>query len=83
MIVWTIVLGFIFIHSVLSRLSMPHFSTTLLTLMGISSGAYLVGKSSEPQHVTGEAATVPADNAAAAARAAAVNADSRPPNQRT
>ncbi|HZH29489.1 MAG TPA: hypothetical protein VEY11_01745 [Pyrinomonadaceae bacterium] len=77
MIVWTIVLGFIFIHSVLSRLSMPHFSATLLTLMGISSSAYLVGKSSEPQHITGEAAAVPAGNAAAV-RAAATNANTRP-----
>jgi hypothetical protein len=71
MIVWTIVLGFIFIHSVLSRLSMPHFSATLLTLMGISSSAYLVGKSSEPQHITGEATTVPANNADEARVAAA------------
>jgi hypothetical protein len=77
MIVWTIVLGFIFIHSVLSRLAMPHFSTTLLTLMGISSSAYLVGKSSEPQHITGEAVAVPAGNADAA-RAAAANADTPP-----
>ncbi|HEY1403201.1 MAG TPA: hypothetical protein VGB05_03675 [Pyrinomonadaceae bacterium] len=67
MIVWTIVLGIIFIHSVLSRLSMPQFSTTLLTLMGISSGAYLAGKSSEPQHLTGNAAATPGDQDAGAA----------------
>jgi hypothetical protein len=53
MVIWTIVLGFVFIHEVLSRLSMPEFSTTLLTLMGISSGTYLVGKSSEPQGAPG------------------------------
>jgi hypothetical protein len=48
-VVWTVVLGFIFIHDVLSRLSMPEFSNTLLMLMGISNGAYLVGKTTEPQ----------------------------------
>lgn len=48
-VVWTIVLGFIFIHDVLSRLSMPEFSNTLLSLMGISNGAYLIGKSTEQQ----------------------------------
>jgi hypothetical protein len=69
MAVWTIVLGFIFIHSVLSRLSMPQFNTTLLTLMGISSGAYLVGKSSEPQQVTGAAVTGSGDPGASDANA--------------
>jgi hypothetical protein len=48
-VVWTVVLGFIFIHDVLSRLSMPEFSNTLLSLMGISNGAYLIGKTTEPQ----------------------------------
>ncbi|HEY0081547.1 MAG TPA: hypothetical protein VGB61_02055 [Pyrinomonadaceae bacterium] len=47
MLVWTVVLGFIFIHSVFTRLAMPQFSTTLLTLMGISAGAYLGGKGTE------------------------------------
>ena len=41
MAVWTVVLGFVFIYSVLSRLAMPKFSDTLLTLMGISAGTYL------------------------------------------
>lgn len=49
MVVWTVVLGLVFIHEVLSRLAMPEFSTTLLTLMGISNGTYLLGKTSEPQ----------------------------------
>ncbi|HEV2880487.1 MAG TPA: hypothetical protein VGX24_04210 [Pyrinomonadaceae bacterium] len=53
MVVWTVVLGIIFIHEVLSRLAMPEFSTTLLTLMGISNGTYLIGKSSEPQGTSG------------------------------
>jgi hypothetical protein len=52
MLIWTLVLGFIFVHDVFSRLSMPEFSTTLLTLMGISSGTYLIGKATEPQTTT-------------------------------
>lgn len=39
--VWTLVLGFIFVTSVYRDLWMPDFSTTLLGLMGISSGTYL------------------------------------------
>ena len=38
---WTIVLGIIFVSSVYNNLSMPEFSTTLLGLMGISSGTYI------------------------------------------
>ncbi|MEK6303509.1 MAG: hypothetical protein AABO41_22610 [Acidobacteriota bacterium] len=38
---WTIVLGVIFVSSVYNSLSMPEFSTTLLGLMGISSGTYI------------------------------------------
>ena len=40
-VVWTFVLGIIFVSSVLIELSMPTFSPTLLTLMGISAGTYL------------------------------------------
>jgi hypothetical protein len=39
--VWTVVLGFIFLYSVLWDLSMPEFNSTLLALMGISSGTYI------------------------------------------
>lgn len=39
--IWTLVLGVIFCASVYHSLSMPQFSTTLLGLMGISSGTYL------------------------------------------
>lgn len=39
--VWTIILGIIFVVSVLHELAMPQFSDTLLALMGISSGTYL------------------------------------------
>lgn len=49
MAVWTIVLGFIFIYSVWTRLSMPEFSATLLALLGISSGTYLGFKIPEKQ----------------------------------
>jgi hypothetical protein len=39
--VWTIVLGIIFLVSVVTELSMPEFSATLLATMGISAGTYL------------------------------------------
>ena len=38
---WTIVLGVIFVSSVYNGLTMPEFSTTLLGLMGLSSGTYI------------------------------------------
>jgi hypothetical protein len=50
--VWTVVLGFIFLDEVYSHLTMPEFSATLLTLMGISSGTYLAGKSTEQAQTT-------------------------------
>ena len=40
-VVWTVVLGFVFVTEVHQRLAMPEFSATLLTLMGITSGTYL------------------------------------------
>ena len=40
-ILWTFVLGVIFLASVFHVLSMPEFNTTLLALMGISAGTYL------------------------------------------
>ncbi|HXO28853.1 MAG TPA: hypothetical protein VOA80_15995 [Thermoanaerobaculia bacterium] len=46
-VVWTIVLGLIFIDSVVMELSMPVFSSTLLASMGISAGTYLGFKGSE------------------------------------
>jgi hypothetical protein len=46
-IIWTIVLGIIFVSSVYDRLAMPEFSGTLLALMGISSGTYLGFKGTE------------------------------------
>jgi hypothetical protein len=41
MVVWTILLGGLYLHSVLVYVTMPDFSTTLLSLMGVSSGAYI------------------------------------------
>lgn len=40
-VVWTIVLGGIFVTTVLWELTMPEFSATLLATMGISSGTYV------------------------------------------
>jgi hypothetical protein len=40
-VVWTLVLGIIFLVSVVMELKMPEFSTTLLATMGISAGTYL------------------------------------------
>jgi hypothetical protein len=49
MLTWTIVLGILFVIGVYKSLAMPEFSTTLLTLMGISSGTYLGFKIPERQ----------------------------------
>ena len=46
-VVWTLVLGIIFICSVWSDLTMPDFNSTLLILMGISSGTYIGFKMKE------------------------------------
>lgn len=40
-VVWTIILGIVFIAKVWSELTMPDFSATLLGLMGISAGTYI------------------------------------------
>ena len=40
-VVWTLILGIVFVSEVLTKLAMPVFDNTLLTLMGISSGTYL------------------------------------------
>jgi len=46
---WTVVLGIIFISSVLNILTMPEFPKELLALMGISSGTYIGFKFPEKQ----------------------------------
>jgi hypothetical protein len=40
-VVWTLILGIVFVSEVLTKLAMPVFDSTLLVLMGISSGTYL------------------------------------------
>jgi hypothetical protein len=40
-IIWTLVLGAVFVWSVYRKISMPEFDASLLTLMGISSGTYV------------------------------------------
>jgi hypothetical protein len=40
-VIWTMVLGMIFVWSVAQVISMPEFSETLLILLGISNGTYL------------------------------------------
>jgi hypothetical protein len=40
-LVWTLILGGVFLTSVLWDLTMPEFSATMLALMGISSGTYI------------------------------------------
>jgi uncharacterized membrane-anchored protein YhcB (DUF1043 family) len=47
MVVWTIVLAVVFVQKVHSQLAMPEFDTTLLGLMGISSGTYVTFKNFE------------------------------------
>lgn len=51
MVVWTVVLTLIFAYEVYKTLSMPEFSNTLLTLMGISSGTYVTLKVPEKHSV--------------------------------
>lgn len=41
MAAWTLVLGIVFVRSVYRELTMPEFDTSLLGLMGLSSGTYI------------------------------------------
>jgi hypothetical protein len=49
-VIWTVVLGVLFVYGVYRELAMPEFSATLLALMGISSGTYLGFKIPERQN---------------------------------
>jgi hypothetical protein len=49
MVVWTVVLGVMFVIEVYTNLQMPEFDSTLLTLMGISGGTYVGLKIPEKQ----------------------------------
>lgn len=48
-VLWTLVLGAVFVGNVAQVMSMPEFSDTLLVLMGISNGTYLGFKIPEKQ----------------------------------
>jgi hypothetical protein len=63
MLIWTFVLGVFFVASVFRRLSMPEFSTTLLTLTGISAGTFLSFKLNENKVEPAPAVTPPAGDA--------------------
>ena len=52
-VVWTLVLGFVFISRVLRDLSMPVFSDALLGLMGLSSATYVALKVPELKKTQG------------------------------
>jgi len=49
MVVFTTVLGFVFLYSAYATLTMPDFSATLLTMQGITAGTYLGFKIPEKQ----------------------------------
>jgi magnesium-transporting ATPase (P-type) len=49
-VAWTIVLILVFIRTVIFYLKMPDFDSTLLMLMGISSGTYIGGKVTEKKN---------------------------------
>ena len=40
-VIWTLILGIIYVYSVWETLAMPEFNSTLLALQGLSAGAYL------------------------------------------
>jgi hypothetical protein len=46
-VIWTIVLGAVFIRAIMQTMSMPEFPETLLVLMGISNATYLGFKTAE------------------------------------
>ena len=60
MAVWTVALGIIFTVRVLRNLDMPQFETSILGLMGISSGTYLGMKLPETPKGTTKPSTPPA-----------------------
>jgi hypothetical protein len=49
MLVWTLALAVVYVIAVYDKLAMPDFDTTLLALLGISSGVYLGFKIPEKQ----------------------------------
>jgi uncharacterized protein YfcZ (UPF0381/DUF406 family) len=48
-VIWTMVLGCVFVNNIMDVMSMPEFSPTLLTLLGISNSIYIGFKFPEKQ----------------------------------
>jgi hypothetical protein len=70
-IAWTVVLGFVFIVRIFTKLSIPDFNPTLLGLLGLSAGTYVGFKFPENQTPPATPATPPAAKTAAAGGGAA------------
>ena len=70
-IVWTGILGVLFLAAVYRSLAMPEFNGTMLALMGISAGTYLGFKVPEKQTRAEEGAATETTNAASETNAAA------------
>ena len=73
-IAWTMVLGFVFIVRVFTKLSIPDFNPTLLGLLGLSAGTYVGFKFPENQAPATVAAPPAAPASTIAAQAAAKSA---------
>jgi hypothetical protein len=80
-LVWTIVLGLIFLYSVWVSLTMPQFSETLLALMGISAGTYIGFKIPERQTEPADATTTNASTSLIPQNNAEMNADTEPQSE--
>lgn len=48
-VTWTLILGVYYIYSVIKCLTLPEFDATTLSMMGISSGTYVLLKTQEPK----------------------------------
>jgi hypothetical protein len=84
-IAWTVVLAFVFIVRIFTKLSIPDFNPTLLGLLGLSAGTYVGFKFPENQSPastrTQPAAPVPPASAAAAAGAGGAVVNPNPAGQ--
>jgi len=65
-IAWTVVLAFVFIVRIFTKLSIPDFNPTLLGLLGLSAGTYVGFKFPENQTTASTPAPPPAAKTAAA-----------------
>jgi hypothetical protein len=63
MVLWTLILGLVYVWTIFSQLTLPDFDTNLLLMVGISSGTYIGFKFPEAMKATPPAATAdaPAD----------------------